>query len=253
MSPDSTEGSVGNPRNSRAFTLIELLLVIAIIAILAGLLLPTLAKAKMKAQSAGCQSNLHQMGLSLVMYVNDYQWYPYHGEQHVRDPLGPQFSNYVGGVKKVFICPGHRRAIQLTNALTFGDFVAFSYGYNCWGTGGEEDLGLDNPRKGHVRESQVLAPSDMIAYGDASDWGDFGYNGVTVIQPTMGFKADGGFLSYGPSTRHLGGANILFCDGHVEYGRNRKWVEHKDEVMRRWNRDHEPHPETWTVNLLECP
>src|SRR5881392_1259389 len=92
----------------RAFTLIELLVVIAIIAILAGLLLPALAKAKTKGQGILCMSNNRQMMLAWRLYSEDANdqlvgaanWTP-PGELPSRVPNSPWFNssrpNWTGG------------------------------------------------------------------------------------------------------------------------------------------------------------
>ena len=87
---------------SRAFTLIELLVVIAIIAILAAMLLPALAKAKSKAKQSACVSNFHQIGLSLVMYADNFNQYPAN--------YAPGLDNYVWQPRLLSLMGNNRKA-----------------------------------------------------------------------------------------------------------------------------------------------
>jgi prepilin-type N-terminal cleavage/methylation domain-containing protein len=84
---------IGNSRTG--FTLIELLVVIAIIAILAALLLPALAAAKRHAWTTQCQSNLHQVGLGMMMYADDSGGnYPESGGTIPWGQIDPETHNY---------------------------------------------------------------------------------------------------------------------------------------------------------------
>src|ERR1041385_8581038 len=96
-----------------AFTLIELLVVIAVIAILAALLLPSLAKAKESARRIQCAGNLHQIGVALRLYADEFRYYPAFGDPyHLPLPADPRsiywdvkILGYVGGNKALFLCP----------------------------------------------------------------------------------------------------------------------------------------------------
>src|SRR5437588_4648416 len=129
---------------SHGFTLIELLVVIAIISILAALLLPVLSRAKATARRIHCAGNLHQIGVALRLYVDDFQKYP----AFVDGTLGAR-SNYwdarilpyASGNRESFLCRANLDAKNNveTNWVFRDSSGVFwpnrSYGYNAYGVG----------------------------------------------------------------------------------------------------------------------
>jgi prepilin-type processing-associated H-X9-DG protein len=238
-----------------------MLVVSTVIVILASLLLPALSRTKVAARSAGCKANLHQLGLALRMYVDDFATYPLlcspidltrtagPWKDWPRD-LAPYVQATVGQAlyQTSFLCTERFQAQPGLRAMIKSAPAYNAYGYNgsgCAADGDQYGLGLGNPTwmdpnwsllwpSGTLRlietsESKVRQPDDMIAITCSN----------SPDQRSVGPSRN--LIQFWPANSHSGGANGLFCDSRVEHRKQALWIEMTDQARRRWNNDHEPH------------
>ena len=211
-------------RYHKGFTLIELMVVIAIIAILAGLLLPALAKSKSKAIQINCLSNMKQMGVGLLLYSEDFNGQLPGNFHHNSNPdftWTDALSPYLGEVDSIRLCgadPRKKEKHDLNGTSYIMNDHLTTPLFNAFGEMVESAVRLD----------QLKDPSATVLFFEASDqlavsaissacvacsrsWNLGGWNNVIKdIQPDRHRS--------GPSTddRSNGKANYLFADGHVQ-------------------------------------
>ncbi|MBU0610273.1 MAG: prepilin-type N-terminal cleavage/methylation domain-containing protein [Armatimonadetes bacterium] len=203
----------------RGFTLIELLVVIAIIAILAAILFPVFAKAREKARQSSCLSNMKQLGLAQLQYVQDYDetfvlvvQYPGTWTNYFPTLLTPYVKN-----DQIWICPS-RMGPYATPAYVKGAYP--HYGMTC----------------SFFRACRPPAASGCRG-GVPLTLGKIDQPAQTPLQTESTPYNDGSVPSYG-SYRvandryqlypHNEGRNTLFCDGHV------KWYQRTAETPLIW-------------------
>ncbi len=190
----------GRSGNRRGFTLIELLVVIAIIAILAGLLLPALARAKAKGKAAQCLNNLHQIGLATLMYASDYNGLV-------------QLDGLTGGTNTWGLILSTNTDLRAQNSFLCPSYKPFEW--ENWITifGIRRDPPTNytsGPGRLFFRIENVDRPSEYLHIADTTSQAQGGY----TARQYYFFRAASPLKIV--HARHDRRAEGLFLDGHVE-------------------------------------
>jgi len=222
----------------RGFTLIELLVVIAIIAILAAILFPVFARAREKARQTSCLSNLKQMGLGILMYVQDYdEMFPISSGWHneVTAPRGYWIHAIMPYCKnqQMFECPSDPSP---TSATWNGVTIPASYGYNlCLSGDGyasyDAERGTVGPPRiwDALKIGRVTSVTSMWMVCDC--YITYPYS-LTHLRYTVG-NNPWRTVPYGPE--HNGGLNFVFVDGHAKWQHGRSWVQRYNAASVKWS------------------
>ena len=250
----TTKGTHLGRSARHGFTLIELLVVIAIIGILAAILFPVFGRARENARRASCQSNLKQIGLGLMQYVQD---------NNERVPVAcadqgtggtdglcvpgrdvvwmSSMQNYVKSTQ-IFECPSadfEQAELVLADSTTAGyppkvsyssagSYIMNAWNYNTAAIGlkgpGAPTLVVDSGVGKGMKLSSVQDPTGTIWVGDGNGSPWFSATGTAppAIDPDdgNGYRSMGN-KNYGEQNgafieRHLGTCSFLYGDGHVK-------------------------------------